>query len=87
MILGIGFGDPFLVGLIALAILLVLVFLGVRVVFAAAAVGLLGLVELIGWGPAAGHRRHHPALQILDLRAERAADVHPHRLHRVPRRA
>lgn len=54
MILGIGFSDPFLVGLIALGVLLMLVFLGVRVVFAASIVGLLGLVELLGWGPAAG---------------------------------
>lgn len=54
MIFGIGFSDPFLVGIIALAILLVLIFLGVRVVFAAAVVGLIGLVELLGWGPAAG---------------------------------
>ncbi|EBA01991.1 TRAP dicarboxylate transporter, DctM subunit, putative [Rhodobacterales bacterium HTCC2150] len=54
MILGIGFGDPFTVGLIGLGCLLVLVFLGVRVVFAAAIVGLFGLVELLGWGPAAG---------------------------------
>jgi tripartite ATP-independent transporter DctM subunit len=54
MILGIGFDDPFLVGLIGLAALFVLVLLGVRVVFAAAVVGLFGLVELLGWGPAAG---------------------------------
>lgn len=54
MIFGIGFADPFLVGLIALCLLLVLIFIGVRVVFAAATVGLLGLVELLGWGPAAG---------------------------------
>ncbi|MEL6523287.1 MAG: TRAP transporter large permease [Pseudomonadota bacterium] len=54
MILGIGFENPFLVGLIALALLLALIFVGVRVVFAAAVVGLLGLVELLGWGPAAG---------------------------------
>ncbi len=54
MILGIGFDNPFLVGQIGLALLFVLVFLGVRVVFAAAVVGLLGLVELLGWGPAAG---------------------------------
>ncbi|MCF2872572.1 TRAP transporter large permease [Octadecabacter sp. G9-8] len=46
--------DPFLVGIITLSLLLVLIFLGVRVVFAAAVVGLLGLVELRGWGPAAG---------------------------------
>ena len=54
MILGIGFENPFLVGLIALALLLGLIFVGVRVVFAAAVVGLLGLVELIGWQSAAG---------------------------------
>lgn len=54
MIFGIGFSDPFLVGVIALIILLTLIFLGVRVVFAASLVGLIGLVELLGWGPAAG---------------------------------
>lgn len=54
MILGIGFSNPLLVGFIALSALLFLIFLGVRVVFAAATVGLLGLVELLGWGPAAG---------------------------------
>lgn len=54
MIIGIGFDDPFLVGLIGLGVLIVLVVIGVRVVFAAAIVGLLGLVELLGWGPAAG---------------------------------
>jgi len=54
MLIGIGFDNPLLVGLLALGLLLFLVFLGVRVVFAAASVGLLGLVELLGWGPAAG---------------------------------
>lgn len=54
MIVGIGFSDPFVVGLLTLGLLLVLVLLGVRVVFAAAVSGLLGLVELLGWGPAAG---------------------------------
>ncbi len=54
MILGIGMSDPFLVGMITLGLLLLLILLGVRVVFAAAVVGLLGLVELRGWGPAAG---------------------------------
>ena len=54
MILGIGFDNPFLVGIIGLCLMLVLVVAGVRVVFAAAIVGLLGLVELLGWGPAAG---------------------------------
>lgn len=46
MILGIGFSDPFLVGVLALCLLLALIFVGVRVVFAAATVGLIGLVEL-----------------------------------------
>jgi len=54
MILGIGFSDPFLVGLIGIGFMFGLVLLGVRVVFAASIVGLLGLVELLGWGPAAG---------------------------------
>ena len=54
MILGIGFSDPLLVGLIGLVILFILVLFGVRIVFAAATVGLLGLIELLGWGPAAG---------------------------------
>lgn len=54
MIIGIGFDDPFLVGLIGLGLLFLFVVIGVRVVFAAAIVGLLGLVELLGWGPAAG---------------------------------
>lgn len=54
MIFGIGFNDPFLVGIIALCVMMALIFIGVRVVFAAAIVGLLGLVELLGWGPAAG---------------------------------
>ena len=47
MIIGIGFDDPFLVGLIGLGLLFFLVLLGVRIVFAAAFVGLLGLVELL----------------------------------------
>ena len=54
MILGIGFANPLLVGIIALALLLVLIFLGVRVVFAAAVVGLIGLIEILGWRSAAG---------------------------------
>lgn len=54
MILGIGFDDPFLVGLIGLGVMFLLVLSGVRIVFAAAIVGLVGLVELLGWGPAAG---------------------------------
>ncbi|MEV8469006.1 TRAP transporter large permease [Fluviibacterium sp. DFM31] len=54
MIIGLGFQHPLLVGLIGICLLIFLVVLGVRVVFAASAIGLLGLVELIGWGPAAG---------------------------------
>lgn len=54
MIIGIGFDDPFLVGLIGLGVMFLLILSGVRVVFAASVVGLLGLVELLGWGPAAG---------------------------------
>ncbi|SLN11426.1 TRAP transporter large permease [Oceanibacterium hippocampi] len=46
--------DPLTVGLIGMGGLLVLVLLGVRVVFAASAVGLIGLVVLLGWGPGAG---------------------------------
>ena len=54
-IFGIGYSNPTLVGIICLCILLVLVIMGVRVVFAASIVGLIGLVELLGWGPAAGN--------------------------------
>lgn len=54
MILGIGYQDPFLVGLLGVGLLLFFVFFGVRVVFAAAIVGLLGLVELNGWAAGAG---------------------------------
>lgn len=54
MILGIGYGDPFLVGLIGIGLVFVLVLMGVRVVFASALIGLLGLVELIGWDAGAG---------------------------------
>jgi len=54
MILGIGMDNTFLVGMIALGLMLVLIVLGVRVVFAAAIVGFLGLVEFRGWGPGGG---------------------------------
>lgn len=53
-LLGIGFSDPFMVGMIGLCFMFLLVLAGVRIVFAAAVTGLLGLVELLGWGPAAG---------------------------------
>lgn len=54
MIIGIGFDNPLLVGLIGVGLLFTMVLVGVRIVYAASIVGLLGLVELLGWGPAAG---------------------------------
>ena len=54
-IFGIGYTDPIAVGLICTALLLVLVMSGVRVVFAASIAGIIGLVELIGVGPALGN--------------------------------
>jgi len=51
----IGYADPITVGLICTGILLILVFSGVRVVFAASIAGIIGLVELIGAGPALGN--------------------------------
>jgi len=44
-----GIEDPFNVGIAGVILLLVLIFAGVRVVYAASIVGLLGLVEIIGW--------------------------------------
>jgi hypothetical protein len=44
-----GIEDPFNVGIAGVLLLLVLIFAGVRVVYAASIVGLLGLVEIIGW--------------------------------------
>ena len=54
-IFGIGYADPIAVGLICTVLLLVLVMSGVRVVFAASIAGIIGLVELIGVGPALGN--------------------------------
>ena len=54
-IFGIGYADPIAVGLICTALLLVLVMSGVRVVFAASIAGIIGLIELIGVGPALGN--------------------------------
>jgi tripartite ATP-independent transporter DctM subunit len=54
MLIGIGFENPLLVGLIGVGLVLLFVVIGMRVVFAAGLVGLLGLVELIGWDAAAG---------------------------------
>ena len=42
-------GDEFTLGLTATAILIVLVLLGVRVVYATAIVGLFGLTLMLGW--------------------------------------
>lgn len=49
----IGYSDPELVGIICIGILFGLALLGVRVAFAAAIAGFIGLVELIGFGPGA----------------------------------
>ena len=54
-IFGLGYADPTTVGLICMGLLLVFVILGLRVVFAASIVGIIGLIELIGWGPALGN--------------------------------
>ena len=51
-IFGFGFEVPSTVGIICTIILLILVVSGVRVVFAASIAGMIGLVELIGVGPA-----------------------------------
>ncbi len=51
-IFGIGYEDPTTVGIVCTIILLILVVSGVRVVFAASIAGMIGLVELIGVGPA-----------------------------------
>ena len=53
MIIGIGYDDPILVGIIALGLMFGMAILGMRVAFAAALAGFLGLVELIGWWPGA----------------------------------
>jgi tripartite ATP-independent transporter DctM subunit len=53
-LIGIGFSNPLLVGVIGIVLMPICVVIGIRVVFAASLIGLLGLVELIGWGPAAG---------------------------------
>ena len=52
-ILGIGYDDPVLVGIIAICLLFGLALLGVRVAFAAAIAGFFGLVELIGFSSGA----------------------------------
>ena len=46
--------DSFTIGIIGTVAMIVLVFAGVRVYYAAAVVGLLGLVSIIGWDAGAG---------------------------------
>ena len=46
--------DSFTIGILGVIALMVLVFLGVRVYLAAAAVGLVGLVAMLGWDSGAG---------------------------------
>jgi len=46
--------DPFTIGIIGTVAMIALVFLGVRVYYAAAVVGLLGLISIIGWDAGAG---------------------------------
>lgn len=46
--------DSFTIGIIGSIAMVVLVFAGVRVFYAAAAVGLLGLVSMLGWDAGAG---------------------------------
>ena len=44
-----GIEDPFNVGIVGVILMVALIFAGVRVVYAASVVGLLGLIEIIGW--------------------------------------
>ena len=46
--------DPFTIGIIGVIALVVLVFLGVRVFYAAAIVGMIGLISQVGWEAGAG---------------------------------
>ena len=66
--------DPFTLGIISIAIIICLVFLGVRVAFAAGFVGVLGLIMLRGWnagGGMAGLTAHaeasHYTLSVLPM--------------------
>ncbi len=66
--------DPFTLGIISIAIIIALVFLGVRVAFAAGFVGVLGLIMLRGWnagGGMAGLTAHaeasHYTLSVLPM--------------------
>ena len=53
-IFGLGYQDPTLVGIYCLALLILCVAIGMRVVFAVALIGMIGLTELIGFRPALG---------------------------------
>jgi len=46
--------DEFTIGVLGVVALVLLVFLGVRVFIAAATVGLIGMVAMIGWDAGAG---------------------------------
>lgn len=46
--------DSFTIGILGTVAMVALVFAGVRVFYAAAAVGLVGLVSMIGWDAGAG---------------------------------
>jgi tripartite ATP-independent transporter DctM subunit len=46
--------DPFTLGIIGVIAMVVLVFVGVRVFYAAAIVGLVGMVSIVGWEAGAG---------------------------------
>lgn len=52
-IFGIGYDDPVLVGIICISLFFGLAILGVRIAFASAICGFIGLVELIGFWPGA----------------------------------
>ncbi len=86
MIFGIGFSNPFLVGMLALCLLLFLIFIGVRVVFFSRHCWLDWPGRAAGLGPSSRHYRHHPTRKIVNLCAERFANVHLHRFHGVSRR-
>jgi len=47
--------DDVTIGYIGVGVLMTLVILGVRVVYACAVIGLLGVVSIIGWGPGANN--------------------------------
>ena len=52
--------DEFQIGLIGSGFLIFLVLIGVRVVYACALVGLLGLVSIVGWTGGGRERGNDP---------------------------